>query len=111
VIGAIDAQTELEITMVCDRQVGDEQMAPLRLATRGLFVDVPTGSRPSPHRCRNASNVKRSGYAVGPVEHVIIQFPGNHFRGEIVPAMAKLIESETVRIIDLIFIMKDADGR
>jgi hypothetical protein len=49
--------------------------------------------------------------AIGPVEYLIIEFPGNHFRGEIVPAMTKLIENETVRIIDLVFVMKDADGK
>jgi hypothetical protein len=49
--------------------------------------------------------------AIGPVEYLIIEFPGNHFRGDVVPAMAKLVENETVRIIDLVFIMKDADGK
>jgi hypothetical protein len=48
--------------------------------------------------------------AMGPVEYIIIEFPGNNFHGDIVPAIAKLIENETVRIIDLVFIMKDADG-
>ena len=49
--------------------------------------------------------------AIGPVEYMIIEFPGNHFHAEIVPAIAKLIESQTVRIVDLVFIMKDADGQ
>jgi len=47
---------------------------------------------------------------VGPVEYVILGFPGSHFKSEIVPALAKLIDSRTVRIIDLIFILKDGDG-
>jgi Family of unknown function (DUF6325) len=47
---------------------------------------------------------------IGPVEYVIIECPGNHFHGEIVPEIAKLIENKTVRIIDLLFIMKDTDG-
>ncbi len=47
---------------------------------------------------------------VGPVEYIVIRFPGNHFKDDIVPPMAKLIESGTVRIIDLVFILKDADG-
>ena len=47
---------------------------------------------------------------LGPVEYIIIEFPGNNFRGDIVPAIAKLIDSQTVRIIDLVFIMKDAAG-
>jgi hypothetical protein len=47
---------------------------------------------------------------VGPVEYIIIAFPGNQFRGEIAPAMEKLIADGTVRIIDLVFVSKDADG-
>lgn len=46
----------------------------------------------------------------GPVEYVILGFPGNHFTSEIVPPLAKLIDSGTVRIIDLVFILKDNDG-
>jgi Family of unknown function (DUF6325) len=48
--------------------------------------------------------------SIGPVEYIILGFPGNQFKGEIVPALAKLIASETVRIIDLVFILKDSDG-
>ena len=47
---------------------------------------------------------------VGPVEYIILGFPGNHFKSEIVPALAKLIDSGTVRVIDLVFILKDGDG-
>ena len=47
---------------------------------------------------------------VGPVEYIILGFPGSHFKSEIVPALAKLIDNGTVRIIDLIFILKDGDG-
>ena len=47
---------------------------------------------------------------IGPVEYLILGFPGNKFTGEIVPELAKLIESRLVRIIDLTFISKDAAG-
>ena len=47
---------------------------------------------------------------MGPVEYVIIGFPGNQFKGEIVPALADLVESGTVRILDLVFVMKDEEG-
>lgn len=47
---------------------------------------------------------------IGPVEYVLIAFPGNEFKGEIAPALADLIDAGTVRIIDLVFIKKDADG-
>ena len=48
--------------------------------------------------------------SIGPVEYIIIGFPGNDFHGEIVPEIAKLVDSGTIRIIDLVFISKDVDG-
>jgi hypothetical protein len=44
------------------------------------------------------------------VEYILIEFPGNQFSGEIAPALADLVESGTVRILDLVFVIKDADG-
>jgi uncharacterized membrane protein len=48
--------------------------------------------------------------SVGPVEYVVIKFPGNKFKGEIVPELGRLVENGTIRIIDLVFIGKDPDG-
>jgi uncharacterized membrane protein len=48
--------------------------------------------------------------AIGPVEYMIVAFPGNEFRGEIAPALAELVESSTIRLIDLAFVVKDSDG-
>ena len=47
---------------------------------------------------------------VGPVEYMVVAFPGNKFTGKIAPAIADLVESGTIRIIDLAFVIKDADG-
>jgi hypothetical protein len=47
---------------------------------------------------------------IGPVEYLIVAFPGNEFRGDIVPALAELVEAGTIRIIDLAFVTKDGDG-
>src|SRR5262245_549887 len=48
--------------------------------------------------------------SIGPVEYLIVAFPGNQFKGEITPALADRVEAGTIRIIDLAFVMKDADG-
>jgi Family of unknown function (DUF6325) len=48
--------------------------------------------------------------AVGPVDVYIIGFPGNKFSGRIAPAILELAENGTIRILDLLFVMKDADG-
>jgi uncharacterized membrane protein len=47
---------------------------------------------------------------VGPVDVYIIGFPGNKFSGKIAPAIQALVDNGTIRILDLLFVMKDADG-
>jgi Family of unknown function (DUF6325) len=47
---------------------------------------------------------------IGPIEYIIVGFPGNKFNGEIAPELAKLIESGTIRILDLVVISKDDSG-
>jgi Family of unknown function (DUF6325) len=47
---------------------------------------------------------------IGPVDYMIVAFPGNQFKGEIIPALKELTDSNTIRIIDLAFVIKDADG-
>jgi hypothetical protein len=48
--------------------------------------------------------------AIGPVDVVILAFPGNKFTGRIAPALMDLVDSGTVRILDLLFVSKDANG-
>ena len=47
---------------------------------------------------------------LGPVDYMIVAFPGNKFRGEIAPALADLVDNGTIRIIDLAFVGKNAEG-
>lgn len=47
---------------------------------------------------------------IGPVEYMIVAFPGNEFKGEIAPALEKLVESGTIRIIDVVFAAKGENG-
>jgi hypothetical protein len=47
---------------------------------------------------------------IGPVDYAIVAFPGNRFRGEIAPAIADLVESGTIRVIDIAFVGKDENG-
>jgi hypothetical protein len=48
--------------------------------------------------------------AIGPVEYIVVGFPGNKFNGEIIPELTALVDKGLVRILDLVFIGKDADG-
>jgi uncharacterized membrane protein len=47
---------------------------------------------------------------VGPVDVYIIGFPGNKFSGKIAPAIRELVDNGTIRVLDLLFVMKDEDG-
>lgn len=47
---------------------------------------------------------------LGPVEYILIAFPGNRFNGQIVPALRELVDGGIIHIIDLLFIKKDAEG-
>jgi len=47
---------------------------------------------------------------IGPVDYVVLAFPGNQFKGEIAPALEDLVKAGTVRIIDTAFVGKDENG-
>lgn len=47
---------------------------------------------------------------VGPVDIIEIGFPGNQFNGAILPALQRLMEAGTVRVLDLLLAFKTADG-
>lgn len=46
----------------------------------------------------------------GPIDVVILRFPGNQFNGGIAPALRDLVVGGLVRVIDLLFVYKDVDG-
>jgi hypothetical protein len=48
--------------------------------------------------------------AVGPCDLLIVKFPGNKFRGEIAPALGRLVEAKTIKILDILFAIKDEKG-
>jgi len=47
---------------------------------------------------------------IGPVEYALIAFPSTEFDGRMAAALARLVQSGIVRIIDLTFVAKDPDG-
>jgi hypothetical protein len=47
---------------------------------------------------------------LGPVELLVVKFPGNKFTGEVAPALADLVDTGLIRVIDLLFVAKREDG-
>jgi hypothetical protein len=48
--------------------------------------------------------------SIGPVEVLVIAFPGNKFKGDIIPAIGQEVEKGTIRLIDVVFLYKSAAG-
>lgn len=48
--------------------------------------------------------------SVAPVEYLILGFDRNNFNGQILQALLELVENGTVKILDIVFISKDANG-
>jgi hypothetical protein len=47
---------------------------------------------------------------LGPVDWIVVEFPGSKFNGEIAPALRDLVDREIVRVLDLLVLKKDPDG-
>ena len=39
---------------------------------------------------------------LGPVDWIVVEFPGSRFNGEIAPALLDLVERDLVRVLDLL---------
>jgi hypothetical protein len=46
----------------------------------------------------------------GPVDYLVIEFPGSKFNGEIAPTLVDLVDRDIIRVLDLVMIRKEADG-
>jgi hypothetical protein len=47
---------------------------------------------------------------MGPVDYLVIEFPGSHQTGEGLPLLVDLVDRGIIRILDLVFVKKEADG-
>ena len=47
----------------------------------------------------------------GPIDFLALEFDNEKLKGEIMPALMELVENKIVRVIDLVVIQKDQDGK
>jgi Family of unknown function (DUF6325) len=47
---------------------------------------------------------------LGPVDYIVVEFPGSRINGEIAPALIDLVDRGIVRVLDLLILKKEADG-
>jgi hypothetical protein len=48
---------------------------------------------------------------MGPVDYLLVRFPGNKFTGKIAPELLNLEKKGIIRVIDLVMVVKDAKGK
>jgi hypothetical protein len=53
--------------------------------------------------------IQEAVMAVGPVEVIVVKFPGSEFNGEIAPALADVVEQGDIRILDLVFVVRTSE--
>ncbi|MZE51732.1 DUF1269 domain-containing protein [Streptomyces sp. SID5770] len=47
---------------------------------------------------------------MGPVDYLVLEFPGNRMTGEGLAHLLDLVDRHVIRVLDLAFVRKDADG-
>lgn len=47
---------------------------------------------------------------LGPVDWLVVEFPGSRFKGEIAPILDGLVDNGTIRVLDLVLVRKAEDG-
>src|SRR4051812_16947214 len=47
---------------------------------------------------------------MGPIDYVVVEFPGNRMTGRALPMLADLAGRGIIRILDLVFVRKELDG-
>ena len=47
---------------------------------------------------------------MGPVDYLVMEFPGNQMTGEAFPLLIDLVDRGIIRILDLVFLRKETDG-
>jgi hypothetical protein len=47
---------------------------------------------------------------LGPVDWIVIEFPGSKFNGEVAPVLKDYVDRGLIRVLDLLFLKKDEDG-
>ena len=54
---------------------------------------------------------KKKMQILGPVDYLVVAFPGNKMNGKIIPELERLEKNGTIRMIDLVVIKKDIHGK
>jgi len=47
---------------------------------------------------------------LGPIDYLVVEFPGSRFTGEAMPLLIDLVDRGLIRVLDLVLVKKEMDG-
>jgi CheY-like chemotaxis protein len=80
------------------------------IARESVPLDARAGAQPIASLPVISLPVEVRHMTLGPVELLVVKFPGNRFTGEIMPALRELVDSNTIGIIDILLAVTDDEG-
>src|SRR6266705_6139353 len=48
---------------------------------------------------------------LGPIDYIAVSFKGNNFDGSVLKALSEATQRGVIRVVDLVLVIKDADGK
>jgi hypothetical protein len=64
----------------------------------------------SEHQTKESGRMTETIDELGPVDWIVVEFPGSKFNGEIAPALRDLVQRRLIRVLDLLVLKKEQDG-
>jgi hypothetical protein len=64
----------------------------------------------SGHQTKESGRMTETIDELGPVDWIVVEFPGSKFNGEIAPALRDLVQRRLIRVLDLLVLKKEGDG-
>jgi hypothetical protein len=65
---------------------------------------------PEEERSGMSTDTSQDQLLLGPVDVLVVEFPGSHFTGEGLPLLVDLVDRGVIRVLDLVFVKKRDDG-
>jgi hypothetical protein len=66
---------------------------------------------PRAHRPPDTDAVKDEATLMGPIDYLVVEFPGSNLTGEGLAALVDLVDRGLLRVLDLVFVRKESGGK
>src|SRR5215213_3210764 len=70
----------------------------------------PLASEGQQHHVDRTDGGSMADEEMGPVDYLVVEFPGNKMTGEGFPLLMDLVDRGIIRILDFLFVRKETDG-